>query len=406
MASLATAAPAYADDQPPPTVSLLVRDTLDLWNVAAGGLERGSVALNRFQISGTLAGDAFGLTGFKVHAQVLRVDGSSLSRRVGDIQTADGIDAVSATRLFEAWVEQKFGNDDRSIALRAGAMDVNADFDSIQTATLFVNSSHGIGADFARSGVDGPSIYPVSATGLRLSVLPSKKWTFRFAALDGVAGDPDRPKAFFVERLARSDGALLIGQVDYHLSDTAKIEAGLWHYTSVTALVASDRKVHDQGGYASIEGPILGDKDWTGWGRIGFADGDAQIVDSYIGLGVVRTGTFAGRKDDRVGLAVARAGIGSPARVSFALPHAETSVEASYQWKISTRLAAQPDLQYIVHPAAETGVGTALVLGLRMVFSAGFPKPAPATEAADPTVPADGPQPPDAGDAAPPTPPK
>ena len=400
--SLSAAAPALADDKPPPTFSLSVRDTVDLWDDVAGGIERGAVVLHKLQISGTVQGDALGVPGFSVHAQVFRTDGTSLSRRVGDIQTVDSIDAVPVTRLFEAWVEKRIGNDDRSIALRAGLIDLNADFDSIATASLFANSSHGIGADLSRSGLNGPSIYPVSAAGARLSFLPSKRWTFRVGAFDGVSGDPDRPKAFVAERLANSDGVLLIGQVDYHLSDSAKIEAGLWHYTAFTS--SNDMLVthgpHDQGGYASIEGPIPGTRKWTAWARLGFASGKAQIIDRYFGFGGVRTGLFKGRKDDRVGIAIAQAHIGAPARETLGLPETETAIEASYQLKIGKSFAAQPDVQYILHPAGESNVRSALVFGLRMVFTGGFPKKAPATEAADPTVPPDGPQPPHANPSA------
>jgi porin len=396
-ACLVFATSAWADDTPPPTLSLSARDTIDLWDNTTGGRERGAVVLNKLQVSGTVQGDVVGLEGFSVHAQVFRSDGSSLSRRVGDIQTVDSIDAVLVTRLFEAWVEKKIGNDDRSAALRVGLMDLNADFDSTQTGALFVNSSHGIGADLSRSGVDGPSIYPVSALAARLSFLLTNKWTLRIAGFNGVAGDPDRPEAFVAERLAAPDGALLIGQVDYHLTDSARIEAGLWHYTSRSSAIGVlvPRGSHDQGGYASIEGPIPGAKNWAAWARLGFASPDAQIIDRYVGFGVVRTGLFKGRKDDRIGLAVADAHIGAPARISLALPRAETSIETSYQLKIGTSFAAQPDVQYVIHPAAESSVRSALVVGLRLVFTAGFPKKAPATEAADPTVPPDGPQPPD-----------
>lgn len=391
------APPALADNKPPPTFSLSARDTVDLWDDATGGVERSTVMLNKLQIAGTVQGDALGLAGFSVHAQVFRTDGASLSRRVGDIQTVDSIDAVPVTRLFEAWVEKRLGDDDRSIALRVGLIDLNADFDAIATGSLFVNSSHGIGADLSRSGLDGPSIYPMSATGARLSFLPSKKWTFRVAAFDGVSGDPNRPKAFVAERLAPSDGALLVGQVDYRLCDSAKIEAGLWHYTSTTPpiLAAVGRGLHDQGGYASVEGPIPGAKDWSAWARLGFASADTQIIDRYAGLGIVRTGPFKGRKDDHIGLAIAQAHIGAPGRETLGLPQAETTIEASYQLKVGNSFAAQPDLQYVIHPAAESGVRSALVFGLRLVFTAGFPKQARATEAADPTVPPDGPQPPD-----------
>jgi len=119
-----------AEEDPP--ASLALRETLDLWNVAAGGVSRGGVLLNKLQLSGTAQGDPIGLPGFSFHGQIFRVDGHSLSRRLGDLQTADNIDAAPVTRLFEAWAEKKFGGGDRSFAIRAGLMDLNADFDAIQ----------------------------------------------------------------------------------------------------------------------------------------------------------------------------------------------------------------------------------------------------------------------------------
>lgn len=396
--SIIGANPASADDKAQPSFSLSLRDTLDGWDNAAGGATRGGAVLNKLQVAATLQGDQVGLDGLSVHAQIFRVDGSSPSRRVGDIQTVDSIDAEPVTRLFEAWAEKKIGSDERSLAVRAGLMDLNADFDSIQTASLFLNSSHGIGADLSRSGVDGPSIYPVSAAGIRLSILPSPRWTFRFAAFDGVSGNPDQPHAFVSERLAASDGALLVGQADYHLSDKAKIEAGAWHYTSLPPALTGtmSRGAHDEGGYLSIEGPLPGARNWSAWGRLGFANGNAQIVDRYIGFGVVGTGLFKGRNDDRIGIAVAQARIGMQSREKLGLPIAETSIEASYQLKVGAHFAAQPDVQYVIHPASGPHIKNALIMGVRLVFTAGYPKPAPPTEASDPTVPPDGPQPDDA----------
>lgn len=390
--------PALGGTSPvPPAVSVALRETFDLWDNVAGGVRTGVVALNKLQVSGTVQGEPFGLPGFSAHAQVFRTDGSSLSERVGDIQTASNIEALPTFRLFESWIDKRFGDDQRSFAIRAGLMDLNSDFDSVQTASLFINSSHGIGPDLSRSGRNGPSIFPVSALGLRLSWLPSTRWTFRVAAFDGAPGDPLRPRAFVSVRLAPDDGALTIAQVDYHISESAKIEVGAWRYSASTEPVSpttTDRQ-HDRGFYASIEGPIPGAHGWTAWLRAGAADRQAQSVSSYLGGGVVSQGLLRGRPDDRLGLAIARAGIGAPASAALGVSRSETTIELSYQYKVHNTLAVQPDVQWIDHPAGIAGARSALVLGLRIVLTAGFPRQAPATDAADPTVPPDGPQPPE-----------
>jgi porin len=388
-----TAAPV---SPPPPPWSLSARETLDLWDNVAGGVRTGPVLLNKIQVSGTVNGEPIGLPGLSVHAQVFRTDSASLSSRVGDIQTVTNIEAVPTYRLFEAWIEKRFGGEGAKFALRAGLMDLNSDFDSVQTSSLFINSSHGIGPDVARSGRNGPSIFPVSAAGVRASWLPSEKWTFRIAAFDGVPGDPDHPRAFVKIRLVAGDGALLIAQGDYHISDASRVEAGVWRYTVPIAANGLTRKAPDQGAYASIEGPVPSLKGWSAWLRGGIANADAQIVSNYLGTGLVAQGLLSGRPDDRLGLAVARAGIG-PARFPLALHRAETTVELSYQYKVHDTFAMQPDVQYVHHPAGVARGRDALVLGLRIVVTAGYPRKAPAADATDPTVPPDGPQPPDTG---------
>src|SRR6185369_1421708 len=274
-------------------------------------------------------------------------------------------------------------------------------YDSIQTSSLFVNSSQGIGADVARSGLNGPSIYPVSSLGVRISWLPNKRWTFRIAAFDGVPGDLDHPRAFVSAKLSSRDGALLIGQTDYHLSEKAKIEAGAWRYSTFLAAVSRKALTYpDQGAYISVEGPLPHLDKLSAWMRLGVADSRAQSVTTYLGAGLVAQDIVPGRPNDRLGLAVARAMIGEPARRAARLPSAETDFELSYQLKIQDTFAVQPDLQYVVHPASEPHIGNALVFGIRFVLTAGYPKKAPATEATDPTVPPDGPQPTDDNGAA------
>jgi porin len=380
------------DDAPPPILTATFRDTLDGWLIARGAGPTG-VAMNRAQLAATLAGDRLGVPGLAIHAQIFNYAGSGLSSRVGDIQTADAIEAVPMTRLFEAWIEQRFGSEERNVALRAGLMDVNADFDSIVAANWLVNSSQGIGADIARSGLNGPSIYPVSSLGLRVSWTPNKHWTGRLAVLDGVPGDPDHPRTFVVAKLAPEDGALTIGQVDYRWSETGRLAIGLWRYSLSRPTLDGVTARHDQGFYMEAESALPGSTHWTGWLRFGRAAGSMQQVDGYWGGGVTGKGLLPGRKDDRLGLAFARASISALATSVSGLPRAETSFELSYQYKLSTLLALQPDAQYLRHPAATAHAPDALVLGLRLILSLGGPKPAPATDASDTTVPSDAPEP-------------
>ena len=382
------AQPAYASPKETPTLAVAIRDTFDTWSVPLG-LDPGFSVLNKLQFSATLTGDKFGLKGWSAHAQIFRFDGQQLSARLGDIQTADNLEAVPTIRLFEAWLARQWGEENRSIALRAGLIDLNSQFDSVDPASLFLNSSHGIGPDMSRSGRNGPSIYPVSSPGVTLTIVPSERWTIRLGTFDGVPGDPDRPKAFVAERLGKHDGILAIMQADFQLSKNSRIEVGTWRYSASMRAIGVGY-VHDGGAYASIEAPLPIAPRLTAWVRTGVADRHAQIVAGYFGVGAVQTGTFAARPDDRLGIAIAHAIIGSPAVATLGIAHAETSVEASYQLKLSDRVAIQPDVQYIIHPAGVVDAPNSLGFGMRFVFSTGFPQKAKAVDPTDPTVPPDG----------------
>jgi hypothetical protein len=183
-ASVATAACASGNDTLPP-LTIAVRNTFDMFDVPLG-IEPGTTVLNKIQLSGTLRGDQFGLDGWSVHAQLFRFDGQSLSRRLGDIQTADNIETVPVTRLFEAYVTRLSGRNNHSIAVRAGFIDLNSQFDPIDAASMMLSSSHGIGPDLSLSGRNGPSIYPVTALGSTITWVHSPTWTFRLGMFEAL----------------------------------------------------------------------------------------------------------------------------------------------------------------------------------------------------------------------------
>lgn len=377
-------------DQPDklPPLAIAGRETFDVFDVPQG-IRPGVSVLNKIQLSATLRGDQLGLPGWSLHGQIIRFDGQSLSKRLGDIQTADNIEAVPVTRLFEAYASKMWGDDKSSVAARIGLIDLNSQFDSIDTASLMLNSSHGIGPDLSRSGRNGPSIYPVTAVGSTITWVQSQDWTFRLGAFDGVAGSPTHPRAFFAERLSPSDGLFLIGQIDWQLTKKSRLEAGAWGYTAAQK-GPDGRMAHDHGAYVSYEAPLDLLPQLNFWLRGGFANSRAQNVAAYLGGGVVQQGTIAGRPDDRLGVAIAHAIIGGPAVSALALHHAENSLELTYQVKVSHRFVVQPDIDYIHHPAGVAHAPDSVAVGLRFVYAGAYPIRMAASDPGDPTIPPDG----------------
>jgi porin len=374
--------------KPLPPLAIAGRETFDAFGVPAG-TRPGTALLNKIQVSATLRGERLGLKGWSIHAQVIRFDGQSLSKRMGDIQTADNIEAIPVTRLFEAYLAKLWGTDKRSVAVRIGAIDLNSQFDSVDPASLMLNSSHGIGPDLSRSGRNGPSIYPVTAIGSTVTWVESEEWTFRAGVFDGVAGSPSHPRAFFAERLKPSDGLLMIGQTDWQIDKNRRLEAGAWAYTAAQK-GPSGRMAHDRGAYVSYEAPLDLLPHLNFWLRAGLANGNAQPIAGYLGGGVVQQGTIPDRPDDRLGLAIAHAIIGGPAVRALGLHHAETSFEISYQVKLSHRFVIQPDVDYVRHPAGVAHAPDSIGIGLRFVYATAYPIRMAASDPGDPTIPPDG----------------
>ncbi len=382
-------APSLADPpQPLPAFAIAGRETFDAFDVPTG-TRPGAAILNKLQISATLRGDDFGLNGWLLHGQIYRFDGQSLSKRLGDIQTADNIESSPPhTRLFEAYLAKMWGTDKSSLAVRLGLIDLNSQFDSVDPASLMLNSSHGIGPDLSRSGPNGPSIYPVTAVGSTLTWVQSQTFTYRLGIYDGVAGNPTRPAAFFDEKLSPNDGLLVIGQVDWQMTKNSRLEGGVWGYTA--AQNGPLEKAHDHGAYVSYEAPLDVIPHLNFWLRAGLANGDAQPIAAYLGAGLVDQGLLPGRKDDRIGIAIAHAIIGDPAVEAFGIHHSETSFEVTYQVKASSRFVIQPDLDYIHHPAGVARAPDSLGVGLRFVYATAYPIRMAASDPGDPTIPPDG----------------
>ena len=204
-------------------LQLEIAYTADVWQAAAGGIRGGSVYLDNLDILVEADLDRLlGWEGATAFAYGLYNNGRSLSALSGDAQTASNIETdVRAARLYEAWLEQQLS---ANTSLRVGLYDLNAEFDVLETSALFAGSAHG--TDIGQTGENGPSIFPVTSLAARLAWDAPGGLNARAAVLDGVPGDPARPRRTTI-RLGEGDGALLIGEVEAPLP-AGKLLLGYW----------------------------------------------------------------------------------------------------------------------------------------------------------------------------------
>lgn len=369
-----THAPAEIDEDHGP-ILLQVTYTGEVMGNASGGLRRGTRYLDNLDIVFEADMEKLvGWTGAQVHIYGLYNNGRSISDLVGDTQAVSNIEAgTRALRLYEAWIDQKFGE---TLSLKAGLYDLNSEFDALDTAGLFVSSPHGIGTDFAQSGRNGPSIFPSTSLAARLQWAPSDGWAVRAAILDGEPGNPDHPGRTAI-RLGHGDGALLVGEVQAPLGG-GKLLLGHWHYTARFDLNdGAGTGQGNRGTYFRGEFPLIekAHRKLDAFFRLGEAAGRFNMFDGFASGGLKFSGWVPGRDKDEFGIAFAAAFTSDSYRAATGAAASEMAVEVSYRAPIAPWLTLQPNLHYIRRPSADRTIADALVMGLRAEASfavAGF----------------------------------
>ena len=355
--------PASAEDPPERAIAFGASYITDIVSVVDGGVRRGTAWLGRADLTVAVDGKAIGLDGITLFADLLATQPTDFSGRfVGDGQTVSNVQADSAIRPFEAWIEAQAGE---ATGVKAGLIDLNTEFDIQAIGALFLHSSHGIGPDFSQSGANGPSIFPSSSSAIVVRHMRGKV-RLRAGLFDGVAGSVADPRrsAF---RLPGTRGALLVAEIEHRIGSSGEVQLGAWRYTDrFDALDPGRPRAVSQGAYALIEGPL--DRGIEGWVRVGVADDRANPIGLYLGGGIAH-----GPAHSRIGLAVAHARLGAPARHTLiegrTADRAETAFELTWARRLVEGVIVQPVLQYVIDPGWNPATRDALVIGTRLRFS-------------------------------------
>lgn len=380
-AILAMGEPAAAQDAVPATTETgrrqgeagRMQDTPDALDVSAsytadvwhnhGGARNGWRYLDSLDVTAEIdLGSTVGWNGARAFAYVLHNNGKSLTALAGDAQFASNIETgVRALRLNEAWIEQDIAP---GASVKVGLYDVNSEFDALEASALFVGSAHGIGTDFSQSGENGPSVFPFTSLGVRVAAQVAPGLTLRAAVLDGVPGDPDRPRRTTI-RLGQGDGALVVGEADWTVGGMRVLTGG-WAYTRELGRHDGAGTAPSRGAYVRAEALLAESEKGTlrAFVRTGIASGQTNMFGAMLAGGL--TLDLPGQW--QVGAAFAHARTSAAWRRTMRGRHAETALELTLAKAITPWLTVQPDLQYIVAPAAEPGRADALLTGLRLTI--------------------------------------
>ncbi|MEW5771477.1 MAG: carbohydrate porin [Pseudomonadota bacterium] len=298
-----------------------------------------------------------------------------LPHGLDNIEVPDGADTI---KLYQAWLEVAAGE---TLGVKAGLYDLNSEFYVTDSSALFVHPTYGIGAEFAGTGRNGPSIFPTTSLALRLHWQPDPRWSVMAALLDGVPGDPNNPKGTHIQ-LNDGDGALQIVEAAWLPGDDetrdGKLALGVWRYTSrFDDLLDVDGggnpiQRRSQGFYLIGEHRLARGANGETWGflRWGRNNGDTTQFESAWSAGLVWTGLFAGRPEDQFGVTASQEDNSTKWQTASGnpIPH-EQAVEIAYRGAVNDWLTLQTFAQYLLHHGNDPSQHRSWWLGVRLEFN-------------------------------------
>jgi porin len=367
---------------------------------------------------------AFGHYGGLFNVSALESHGRNLSAdNLLSLQTASGIEADRALRLWELWYQQKFLDEDR-LDIKVGQQSLDQEFMVSQNALLFVNTMFGWPMLPSADLPGGGPAYPLSALGLRLRARPINAVTIMAGVFNGspVAdnqGDPQQQNPSGTS-FPLNGGQLAILELQYSYPALGNVvypeeaealariyRIGVWYDTedfadqrfdntglSLANPASSGNPLRHHGDYAfyAVVDQMVWvyDKDTNRnlsvFGRImGTPAADRNLIDFSANAGFVLHQPLRHRNDDTFGIGIGYAHVSSQAAAldkdisaftgTFTpVRSGETYLEATYQYQVTPWWQVQPDVQYVFNPGAGIAnpnaptqrVGDELVLGVRI----------------------------------------
>jgi len=367
---------------------------------------------------------AFHWYGGTFNASALQSHGRSLSAdNLYTLQTASGIEADRATRLWELWYDQKFLQEDR-LDVKVGQQSLDQEFIVSQNALLFVNTMFGWPMVPSADLPGGGPAYPLSALGVRFRARPIDPVTILAGVFNGSPSPnnaiPDSQKADpSGTSFPLNGGALAIAELQYAypslgtmtyanqsepLARTYKL--GFWYDTESFADLRFDNTGTSLANAAATTGvpqqhrgdySIYAVADQLVWAdeeeadrtislfarAMGTPEIDRNPVIFSLNLGMNFHEPIEHRDDDSFGIGVGFAAVsprlaGLDRDTAFfsgtltPIRSTETFIELTYQYQVSPWLQLQPDFQYVFNPgggvanaAGTAKVGDEAILGLR-----------------------------------------
>lgn len=388
-------------------ISFAMQETSEVLGNASGGTRQGAQYDGLTQLVMQMNTQrAFGHYGGLFSVSALQIHGDNLSAdNLSTLQTASGIEADRATRLWEFWYDQKFLEEDR-LDVRVGQQSADQEFIVSNDAAYFVNTMFGWPALPSYDLPGGGPAYPLSAPAVRVRLRPINSVNLLVGLFSGSpvndnSGDPQRQNAGGISFPV--NGLLVLAELQYAYPSLGSMvypgeSAPLARTYRIGAWYDSERfadQRFDQNGvplanpagsglpashrgdfslYAVADQMLWRNRDdpnntLNGFARVmGAPQDDRNLIGFSKNAGLIYHEPFRNRADDTFGLGMGYVQVSRCAAdherdvAAFAaltnpgsynpIQGSETYFEATYQYQMRPWLQMQPDIQYVVNPGA------------------------------------------------------
>lgn len=349
--------------------------THETTSVLDGGINQRTSNRELLTIDANLDLEALmGIQGGRVFAQFLHATaerGGSLD--TGDIQAYTNLEVErSQDELYECWYEQTFGDD--KFRLKVGKVDANTEFNYVDAAGGFANSSAG----FSPTIFAFPT-YPNPAMSINLFWNITDTTTLGYGfydganAVDGVETGQFGPASFF--NSDESNDYFHVFQIEHRWDSkwslgAGRATAGLWHHTGEFSTFSGEEKNGTTGFFLTVEQQLSGNSEEQGYfsfGQYGWADQKVSDIAQHLAAGIVARSTSLTRDGDEMGLYITHVDLSDATGADFVKN--ETAIDFYYHLNLHEHFSLQPEIQYIINPSGRTDIDDALVVGIRANLS-------------------------------------
>ncbi len=372
-------------------------NTQPMWNVS-GGEQKGGHYLHNIGLDFLVDLEKVG--GLKNTSFLLRLsqrDGNSVSKE--EVAPSEGghtftVQEIHGEQTFKV-VNAQFNISllDERLDITAGRIVGNDDFHKTQWNCHFVNNSFCGSPKTAFLQNPGSfTAYPTAQWGTRARLdSPDRNWTGMVALYDGDPelrdGDPSSKSSNNngTDWDIGENGILLAGELWYHrnrdsdskLPGVFKVGA-FWMTGNYQDLGEIDDSTVSENGmvWGIVDHMLYRERSGSGQGLGSFAtffyslDDKVNEMDYYVSAGLVYTGLFPGRYNDKTGLAFSKGWFTDELKSSRRaegkpIKHHESVIELNHKFEMGHGVTFTPDIQYIIDPAGTKEISNAFLIGAR-----------------------------------------